>query len=81
MNDAIFERVRTAAAVVLDVPAQRITSETCPQEIEAWDSVAHLNLVLALEQQFEIEFSPEAIEGMKNVGAITGIVAGKTGGR
>lgn len=81
MNDAIFERVRTATADALNVPPQRIHPETCPQEMEAWDSVMHLNLVLALEQQFDIEFSPEEIERMKSVGAIAGIVEEKTGGR
>ena len=81
MSSAVFDRIRTAAADLLDVAPDRIGPETCPQDLEAWDSVMHLNLVLALEQQFEIEFSPEEIEGMKSVGAIAEIVEEKTGGR
>ena len=44
-----------------------------------WDSVEHLNLILALEMQFGIEFEPEEIEQMKSIGQIALLVESKAG--
>jgi len=41
----------------------------------AWDSVAHLNLVLSLEQAFGQRFSPEEFMQMQNVAAIQRVLA------
>jgi acyl carrier protein len=79
MNAQIFERVRGIAADVLQVAPASVTAESSPQTIESWDSVQHLNLVLALEEQFGLQFEPEEMDGMKNVGAIAALVERKNG--
>ena len=76
---SILDQVRTAAADVLRVPPERITEESTPEDIESWDSVEHLNLILALETQFGIEFEPEEIERMKSIGKIALLVESKAG--
>ena len=47
--------------------------------MEAWDSVQHLNLTLALEESFGFQFSPEEMDRMKTIGQIAAIVEAKTG--
>jgi acyl carrier protein len=79
MNAQIFERVRGIAADVLQVAPASVTAESSPQTIESWDSVQHLNLLLALEEQFGLQFEPEEMDGMKNVGAIAALVERKNG--
>jgi acyl carrier protein len=79
MNPETLERVRSIAADVLQVDRASLTSESSPQSIESWDSVQHLNLVLALEEQFGTQFEPEEMDGMKNIGAIAALVASKNG--
>ena len=74
---SILDRVRMAAADVLRVPLERITEASMPESIESWDSVEHLNLILALETQFGIEFEPEEIERMKSIGQIAILVESK----
>ncbi len=76
---SIFDQVRTAAADVLRVPPERITEASTPENIESWDSVEHLNLILVLEAQFNIEFEPEEIERMKSIGQIALLVESKAG--
>lgn len=76
---SIFDQVRTAAADVLRVPPERITEASTPENIESWDSVEHLNLILVLEAQFDIEFEPEEIERMKSIGQIALLVESKAG--
>lgn len=76
---SIFDQVRTAAADVLRVPPERITEASTPEDIESWDSVEHLNLILVLETQFGIEFEPEEIDRMKSIGQIALLVESKAG--
>jgi len=45
-----------------------VTPESSPETIESWDSVQHLNLVLALEEEYGFEFLPEEMDQAKTVG-------------
>jgi acyl carrier protein len=73
----IFEQVREISADLFQVPAAQITAESSPETLERWDSVQHLNLVLQLEQQFNVPFEPEEMDRMKNIGAVVDLVASK----
>jgi acyl carrier protein len=79
MNNDILQRVRNIAADVLQVDPASLTAESSPQSVENWDSVQHLNIVLALEEQFGLQFEPEEMDGMKSIGGIAELVAGKNG--
>jgi acyl carrier protein len=80
MSDQILERVRGIASDVLQVAPGSLSAESSPQTVESWDSVQHLNLVLALEEQFAVQFEPDEMDEMKSIGAIAGILAKKNGG-
>jgi acyl carrier protein len=54
--------------------ADKITAESSPKTIENWDSMQHLNLVLAIEEKFGVQPEPEDIEQMKNIGAVAALV-------
>jgi len=79
MNTPIFDRVRGIAADVLQLDPASVTPDSSPQSVETWDSVQHLNLVLALEEQFGVQFEPEEMDSMKNIGAIADLVRRKNG--
>jgi acyl carrier protein len=79
MNPAIFEKVRAIAADILQVKSGALRADSSPETVDSWDSVQHLNLVLALEESFGLQFSPEEMDQMKNIGQIAGIVEAKTG--
>jgi acyl carrier protein len=74
---SVFEQVRSIVSDLLRIPADQISTASSPESIEAWDSVQHLNLVLALEEQFSLQLSPEEIDEMKTVGDISQLVEGK----
>jgi len=44
-----------------------VRPDTSPDNIANWDSLQHLNLVLALEQEFNVQFTPEEIEQILSV--------------
>ena len=79
MSVETLEKVRGIAADILQIDKTSLTPESSPQSIESWDSVQHLNLVLAIEEQFRLQFEPEEMDGMKNIGAIAALVARKSG--
>ena len=55
---------------VLNVPIEQINNESSPDTIDGWDSLKHMNLVLAIEQEFNIQFTEEQIFEMLNVALI-----------
>jgi len=77
MTSPIFDRVRSIAADVLQAPASQITRESSTETIGSWDSVHHLNLILALEQEFDTQFDPEEIDKMTSIQRIVEAVENK----
>ncbi|HEX6505128.1 MAG TPA: acyl carrier protein [Terriglobales bacterium] len=77
MPPSILEQVRAIASDILSVPADRMHPDSSPETIEAWDSIQHLNLVLALEENFNVQLSPEEIEQMRSIGQISTLIGSK----
>ncbi len=80
MNNDITVKVRRTFADVFNLPREEIKPETSPDNLKNWDSLQHLNLVLALEQDFGVRFNPEEIENLENVAAIEKLVGEKLAG-
>jgi acyl carrier protein len=55
----------------------RIKPESSPESIDSWDSTQHLNFVLALEEKFGLQLSPEEMEQMRNVGEAAKVIESK----
>ena len=77
MTSPTFERVRGIVADVLRVPADQISRQSSPETLATWDSVQHLNLILALEQEFTLQFEPEEMDEMSSVDHILGVLERK----
>jgi acyl carrier protein len=45
--------------------------------VEGWDSLAHVNLVVAIEKHYKLKFSLGELEGLKNVGEMADLIARK----
>lgn len=69
-SDERDETIRRVLSAALGLPENRITDETSPETVESWDSVTHLNLVLALEEAFRTGFTPEETLEMTRVTSI-----------
>ena len=74
MSEQILNRVREIAGDVLEAP---VTAESSPGTVESWDSVRHLNLILALEDEYGFQFLPEEMDEAKSIGQIARMVASK----
>ena len=70
MNTSLIETVRTLAADVLGVPRTTIGIDSSPKQLESWDSIQHVSLIVAIEEQFGVEFNPDEIGRMESIGLI-----------
>jgi acyl carrier protein len=61
-----------AALKLSDADAAAISIETTPNQLSGWTSMAHLELVLALEKRFDLIFEAEEIAELASVKAIVG---------
>jgi len=72
-----FDEVRSIASDIFGVASAKLSADSSPDNIESWDSFQHLNLVLALEEKFGAQLSPEEIEQMKTLGATAALIDAK----
>jgi len=79
-NKLVFSRVAAIAAAVFCVPESSLGPRSSPDNIESWDSLHHLSLVLALEQEFNVQFSPEEIEQLLSMELTTALLEEKLRG-
>lgn len=79
MAGSTVDRVQQTLADVFGVDVTTITDESSPNTLEQWDSMGHMNLVLALEQRFRVSFTPEEFAELDSVKTITQWVEAKLG--
>lgn len=56
-----------------------ITDETTAADIEDWDSLEQINILVAMEREFGIKFSVGEVEGLANVGEMLDLIESKVG--
>jgi acyl carrier protein len=66
METTMEDRLKKVMADVFDVPRDLITEETSAYTVPAWDSLKHINLIMALQKEFGIRFENEEIPTMVN---------------
>ena len=74
----INEKLFDVMANVLQVNRDEITETSAPGNIQEWDSLKHMLLLLALEEEFEFKFTDEEMAKCDNVSAILKILQDKS---
>lgn len=73
----VFEQIKLILTDVLDVENIAIDKNTNSYDIDEWDSLAHINIMISISKQFDIKFSVDEIASLHNVGAIVECVERK----
>ncbi len=77
-SDLLLE-VQDIMRDVFDVDDLEITESTTADDIEEWDSLSHIRLIVALERKFGFKFNNSEIETLKNVGDLIKLIQSKVG--
>jgi acyl carrier protein len=80
MGDKIEERIINVMSAVFEIPANKIGEESSPDNIESWDSLKHMNMVVALEEEFNIQFTDDELIELINMKLIMVIIREKLSG-
>ena len=70
-------RIKDVMAAVFEISVDKITDESSPDNIESWDSLKHMQLVVALEEELNIRFEDDEIVEMMNYALIRVILSKK----
>ena len=76
-RDDILTKVQEVFRDELEVEYLVLTDETTADDVEEWDSLSHVQLVVALEKAFGIKFTSREILSWDNVGDLVDCIAGK----
>ena len=76
-RDDILAKVQEVFREELEVENLVLTDETTADDVEEWDSLSHVQLVVALEKAFGIKFTSREILSWDNVGDLVDCIAGK----
>ena len=74
-KDEIFERLNQVFRDVFDDESILLDEATGPDDIDGWDSLAHISLIAAVESEFGIRFDIKTAMKMKTAGEIAAAAA------
>lgn len=73
-REAVYETLNEVFRDVFDDESIEVNDETTSDDIEDWDSLEHINLIAAVEQEFGMKFNMGQVVTMKNVGEMVDII-------
>jgi acyl carrier protein len=73
----LFEKIQYVIASTLKVAPDKITKETSDKDLVAWDSLAHVNLMMSLEQTFDLFLDVEDFTRLTSVPEILEYLRGQ----
>ena len=73
------QKIKNVMASVFKVDLSDINEDASPDSLENWDSLGHMNLVVALEEEFNITFQEDEIIEMLNYKLVREIIKNKMG--
>ena len=76
-NEALLEQVQEIFRDVLDDEEIVLQETSTAEDVEGWDSLTHIQLIVAIEKHFKIKFTSKEILSWKNVGEMVDCISTK----
>jgi len=76
-RDLILPKILQTVSVVFDMDVEDVSLKTSAKNVAKWDSLNQVKLIVALEEELDMEFEPEEIAEMNSVKAIMEVAAKK----
>ena len=71
------DRVIKIVSQIMNVPIEKLDEDSSPDTVTNWDSLKHMNLILALEEKFAIAFSDDEVVEMLSIKRIVEVLIKK----
>lgn len=78
-REEVFMKLNEVFRDVFDDETICVNENTTSADIEDWDSLEHINLLAAVEQEFGMKFNMGQVVSMKNVGEMADIIMSQVG--
>ena len=79
MTADIEARLQPVFRATFDDPALVVDRATTASDVEGWDSLTHINLMVAVEREFKVRFTTAEVTRMKNVGDLIDAIERRSG--
>lgn len=76
-REEIYERLNEVFRDVFDDDELKVSDETTAADVDGWDSLMHITLIEAVEDEFDINFDMKTVVKMKNVGEMVDFILGE----
>ena len=76
-RDNVKQRLDHVFQDIFDDPSLEVRDDMTANEVEGWDSLSHINLIVAVEKEFRIRLTTAEVRGLKNVGDFVTLIAAK----
>ena len=76
-HESIKQEITDIFEEVMDLEEVTLTDDTTANDIEEWDSLSHIRLIIAIERSFGIKFTNAEIESLKKFGDLVALVGRK----
>ena len=73
-REEVYERLNKVFRDVFDEESISLKDETVADDIDGWDSFEHINLIVAIEEEFSFKIPMNKVVSMKNVGEMVDII-------
>lgn len=71
------DRLQQLFRSILDLPQLELTPNLSPADIAHWDSLANINIIMAIEREFAIKLTLEQMQKISNVGGMLDLIESK----
>ena len=78
-REEVYERLNTVFQDIFDDEELTVKDETTAADVDGWDSLNHIALIDAVEEEFGIKFGMKTVVKLKNVGEMVDVILEKTG--
>jgi acyl carrier protein len=76
-RDEILSRLQAVFRKAFGDPALSVSDRTTAADVPDWTSLRHVDLIVAVEQEFAVRFSTREVRQLENVGSLVDLIARK----
>ena len=76
-RESVIHRLNAIFQDIFDDPSLAVNDAMTASDVEGWDSLSHINLIVAVEKEFRVRFTTAEVRGLNNVGDFVALIVRK----